>query len=338
MTLKNYGKFQFRSPSHISSHKLTLKFFFILLPGLFVVESTWAQENEESQSAQEKIETVWQESAVTTVLFNQSSFNKEWQAGGVSNVSGNINLNYTLNYNKNGVNWDTKVTAEYGAAKIQSKENLQKTNDRLEVISVVGKKIKSSKWFYSGLFNFKTQFDSGFEASERTEIINGVSVKISSDVRNSKFFSPAYFLAGPGILWKQDDDLRVNIAPSTARLIVVSNQFTNPDDPRNRLDKNNKYFGVASGETTRSELGMALNSYAKIELLPNVELENILGLYSNYLDKPKNIDIDYTANLTLRVNNLLTTNITFQAIYDDNAVQGFQIRQALGIGVTYKLK
>ena len=231
-----------------------------------------------------------------------------------------------------------KLILNFGIDNLITKENLQKTNDRLEVISVVGKKIKSSKWFYSGLFNFKTQFDSGFEASERTEIINGVSVKISSDVRNSKFFSPAYFLAGPGILWKQDDDLRANIAPSTARLIVVSNQFTNPDDPRNRLDKNNKYFGVASGETTRSELGMALNSYAKIELLPNVELENILGLYSNYLDKPKNIDIDYTANLTLRVNNLLTTNITFQAIYDDNALQGFQIRQALGIGVTYKLK
>jgi hypothetical protein len=40
----------------------------------------------------------------------------------------------------------------------------------------------------------------------------------------------------------------------------------------------------------------------------------------------------------MRVNNLITTNVAFQAIYDDNAVQGFQIRQALGIGVTYKLK
>ena len=83
---------------------------------------------------------------------------------------------------------------------------------------------------------------------------------------------------------------------------------------------------------------MALNGYAKIELLPNVELENILGLYSNYLEKPKNVDIDYTANLSMRVNNLITTNVAFQAIYDDNAVQGFQIRQALGIGITYKLK
>lgn len=291
-----------------------------------------------SQEPQEKAETVWTESAVTTFLFNQAAFNKEWQAGGVSNVAGNVNLNYNLNYNKNGVNWDTKVTAEYGAAKIASKDNLQKTNDRLEVISVIGKKIKSSKWFYSGMFNFKTQFDSGFEASERTEIINGVSVKISSDVRNSKFFSPAYFLAGPGLLWKKNDNLKVNIAPSTAKLIVVASQFTNPDDPRNRLDNDDKYFGVDAGETTRTELGMALNSYAKIELLPNVELENILGLYSNYLEKAQNVDIDYTANLTMRVNNLLTANITLQAIYDDNAVPGFQIRQALGIGITYRLK
>ena len=89
---------------------------------------------------------------------------------------------------------------------------------------------------------------------------------------------------------------------------------------------------------TDSTLVIRLNSYAKIELLPNVELENILGLYSNYLEKAQNVDIDYTANLSMRVNNLLTANITLQAIYDDNAVQGFQIRQALGIGVTYKLK
>lgn len=280
----------------------------------------------------------WTESTVTTVLFNQAAFNKEWQGGGVSNISGNINLTYNLNYKHDGVSWDTKITAEYGAAKIQSQDNLQKTNDRVEIISVVGKKIKNSDWFYSGLFNFKTQFDSGFEATERTEIVNGVNVKISGDVRNSKFFSPAYFLIGPGVLWKKDEDLKVNFAPSTGRLIVVSSQFTNPNDPRNRLDKNEKYFGVLSGETTRSELGMALNAYAKIELLPNVSLENILGLYSNYLDKPKNIDIDYTANLTMRVNNLITTTIALQAIYDDNAVQGFQIRQALGVGVTYKLK
>ena len=121
-----------------------------------------AQETATSQN------NYWKESAVTTVLFNQAAFNREWQGGGVSNISGNVNLTYNLNYNHDGVSWDTKVTAEYGAAKIQTKDNLQKTNDRFEVISALGKKIKNSPWFYSGLFNFKTQFESGVEATERT--------------------------------------------------------------------------------------------------------------------------------------------------------------------------
>ena len=85
-----------------------------------VVPAIWGQE------PQEKVETVWTESAVTTFLFNQAAFNKEWQGGGISNVAGNVTLTYNLNYNKNGVNWDTKVTAEYGAAKIQAQDNLQK--------------------------------------------------------------------------------------------------------------------------------------------------------------------------------------------------------------------
>ena len=72
--------------------------------------------------------------------------------------------------------------------------------------------------------------------------------------------------------------------------------------------------------------------------MDNVSFENILNLYSNYLDKPQNIDIDYTANIVMSINKYLSANFTFQAIYDDNAVQAFQIREVLGVGLTYKLK
>jgi len=70
--------------------------------------------------------------------------------------------------------------------------------------------------------------------------------------------------------------------------------------------------------------------------MKNVTAENILTLYSNYIEDPQNIDVDYTLNLLLKVNEWITTNFTFQAIYDDNAVKGFQIRETLGIGVGYK--
>ena len=70
--------------------------------------------------------------------------------------------------------------------------------------------------------------------------------------------------------------------------------------------------------------------------MDNVSLENILSLYSNYLDKPQNIDIDYTLNAVLTINKYLSTNFTFQAIYDDNAARAVQIREVFGLGVNCK--
>jgi hypothetical protein len=37
----------------------------------------------------------------------------------------------------------------------------------------------------------------------------------------------------------------------------------------------------------------------------------------------------------MNVNKYISANFTFQAIYDDNAVRGFQIREVLGVGLNY---
>jgi len=70
-------------------------------------------------------------------------------------------------------------------------------------------------------------------------------------------------------------------------------------------------------------------------LMENVTVENILNLYSNYSEKPENIDVDYTLNIAMKVNKYLSTNLAFQTIYDDNAFSGFQTRQVIGLGVNY---
>ena len=96
------------------------------------------------------------------------------------------------------------------------------------------------------------------------------------------------------------------------------------------------YFGVEANETSRFEFGASVSAYAKFNLMANISLENILNLYANYLEEPQNVDIDYMANLVMSVNKWITVNIAFQAIYDDNAIEGFQIREALGVGLTHK--
>ena len=94
-------------------------------------------------------------------------------------------------------------------------------------------------------------------------------------------------------------------------------------------------FGVLQGDSSRYEFGAAVNGYYKFNAMENVSVENILNLYSNYLEDAQNVDIDYTMNIAMKINKVMSTNIAFQTIYDDNAFRGFQIREVIGLGVNY---
>lgn len=261
--------------------------------------------NAQEEKKEEKKEG-WVRSGNISFLFNQSSFDN-WLAGGVDNVSGTLGLNYDFNYAKGDWNWDNKIIASYGITKIEG-EGTQKTDDRLELNSLLGKKAKGN-WFYSAFFNFKTQMSSTYV----------------ENVQTSHFFSPAYFQFGPGMLWKKSDNLKVNFAPATSKLVVVDKDLTVAGPA----------FGVEMGETTRYELGAAINGYYKFTLMENITIENILNLYSNYLEDAQNVDIDYTMNVVMKINKYISANLALQTIYDDNAYKGFQTRQVFGLGVNY---
>ena len=95
------------------------------------------------------------------------------------------------------------------------------------------------------------------------------------------------------------------------------------------------YFGVEEGKSTRYELGASVGAYYKLDLMKNISMENILNLYSNYLEDPQNVDLDYTMNLVMNVNDFISANLSYQTIYDDNAFKGLQTRQVFGIGINY---
>ena len=62
-----------------------------------------------------------------------------------------------------------------------------------------------------------------------------------------------------------------------------------------------------------------------------------LKLFSNYLEDASNVDLDYLAQIDVDVNPLLSTQLIFQLIYDDNAISRLQVREVFGIGVQLKL-
>lgn len=278
---------------------------------------------------QEKIEIPpngWNSGGTIQLLFNQSAFNDKWTGGGTSSIAGNLTLNYNLNYRKDDFSWDNKFFADYGLTKIKDDEFSRKTNDRLELNSIAGKQLKNSNWYYSWFLNFRTQFSKGYEFGE-----DPVSLK-TIRTETTHFLSPGYLQTGPGMMWKKNEDFVINIAPATSRFIFVDNKFTSVPG---YVD--GQYFGVDEGKSSRFEFGASVSAFLKLNLLENVTMENTANFYSNYLDKPGNVDIDYLMNMQMKINSYLSANLLFQAIYDDNAVAAFQIREVFGLGINYSL-
>jgi len=259
----------------------------------------------------------WTTKGNLSLLFNQSNFNN-WLPGGENNLSGNAGVNYDFNYKCVGWTWDNKVIASYGVVKTKNSPFEKKTDDRFELNSLFGKKA-SGYWFYSAFLNFKTQITKGYVYGK-----DGNGTEIRSEYTD--MLSPGYLTFGPGMLWKKSDNLKFNLAPATSKITIVDRESTLP---------NEAYFGVKEGETTRYELGFHASGYYKLVIMANVSIENILGLYSNYLEDPQNVDLDYQMNVVMKINRYLTTNIAFQTIYDDNAFRGFQTRQVFGVAVNY---
>jgi hypothetical protein len=273
-----------------------------------VTGNIFAQE----EVAKDSIKEGWKRGGNVLITFNQSAFNNEWTAGGIGNIAANILVNYDFNYTKGNLIWDNKLIADYGVNKNDGDDAFKKNNDRLEFNSLAGKKMKGN-WYYSFYFNMKTQMDKGFAYDS-----NGVAVGSTSH-----FFSPVYFQAGPGLLWKKSDNFHVNISPAAGKLIIVHKEFAGA-------------FGTEPGDTERFEVGAAVRGYYKVDLMKNISMENILALYSNYLEDAQNVDVDYTMNLAMQVNKYISANLTFQAIYDDNTQRnGFQIRETFGLGFNY---
>ena len=281
-------------------------------------------------SAQEEIIEAppngWVSGGTIQLLFNQSAFNNEWTGGGTSSIAGNLTLNYNLNYRLDDFFWDNKLLVDYGLTKIKDDEFSRKTSDRLEFNSIVGKQLQNSNWYYSWFLNFRTQISKGYAFSE-----DPVSLK-TVRTETTHFLSPAYLQTGPGMMWKKNDDFVINIAPATARFIFVDNEFTSVPG---YLD--GQYFGVDEGKSSRFEFGASVSAFLKLKLLENVTMENTANFYSNYLDKPGNVDIDYLMNMQMKINSYLSANLLFQAIYDDNAIAAFQIREVFGLGINYSL-
>jgi len=271
-----------------------------------------------------KKDTAWKIHGQNTILINQSSFSN-WAAGGVNSLAANLLLDYDFDYKKDNWSWDNKVIVGYGDSK-QTGLGWRKNDDRIILNSLLGYKA-AQYWLYTFYANFQTQFTNGYsyDANNNRTLI-------------SSAFAPAYLTLGPGFAYKKSDNFRINVSPFAAKFTIVQN------DSLSSIGA----FGVTPRSHSLFEFGSSLDAYYKINIAKNISLENILKLYENYIKNPGNVYADYSANIYMKVNKLVTVNVGLELINDPNAQIAetsngvtsshslLQVKQIFGAGLTYK--
>ena len=165
----------------------------------------------------------WSTKGKITFLINQTAFSN-WDAGGDNSLSGSIKVNYDFDYKKGPWLLDNKLLASYGV-NITKDDGLRKTDDRIELNSILGKDTKWENWYFSFFMNFRTQFTDSYDYEDDwLDQAPPGEIRNNEDFATSGFFKPAYWQFGPGMLWKKSNNLSVNIAPLTSKLTFLTGE------------------------------------------------------------------------------------------------------------------
>jgi hypothetical protein len=245
----------------------------------------------------------WTKGALLNVNLSQAAFHN-WTAGGENSIAGNLLFAGFADLKKDKHFWNNGLMLGLGYSRIGDKNT--KTNDNLEINSLYGIHAFGKNWYYSAILNFKTQFINGYvDSNPDSTLVSG-------------FLSPGYLNIGLGLNYNLNDVFIVNIAPLDAKMIFVTEQeLANHGDygvEAAVLDTAGNI--ITPGKNMRFKFGVYVRAIYNYEVAKNVTVFTSLDLFSNYLEKPQNIDVNWTVLLAFKINNWLTASINTVLIYD----------------------
>ncbi len=275
----------------------------------------------------------WKHGGVVSLNGQEVSLTN-WAAGGQGAISVGGLINVFFNYHKEKIIWNTNINLAYGVIKNGSDKTWLKTDDRIQLTSKVGREA-FKKAYYSALLDFKTQFAPGYNYPND-------STKISN------FMAPAYGLLALGLDFEVDSNLSFFVSPATARVTYVGD---------NTLARQGAYGVQAEVKdnngaviTPYRNIRYQFGGYAKMQyqrnIMQNVAFGTMVEVFSDYLNHPENLYVNWTTLLSMKVNKYISATFSTQLIYDpavkiqqaDGKLVGprVQFKQVLGVGFSYK--
>lgn len=284
-------------------------------------------------------DTLWRKGGLGSLNLGQVGLTN-WAGGGEDAVSANLFVNLFANYAKGKITWDNNLDIAYGLTK-QGEQDLRKNDDRLDYSTKFGYRLGDTKWYYTLLAGFKSQFSNGYAYPDDSTVI-------------SKFAAPAYIVLSLGMDFKPNENFSLFISPATGKITLVSDQaIADGGAYGNEGAFINDAGEFIKGKKTRVEFGAYLKAMYKRDVMKNVSFSTKIDLFSNYQKNPQNVDVNWEVLIGMKVNNFITATIGTQLIYDHDIqvplydkINGMrtvvgagprtQFKEVFGIGLSYK--
>jgi len=236
----------------------------------------------------------WEYEVASAFAFNQT-YLSNWSKGGENSLSSMLDITGTATHTNRDAKtqWINEARLKYGTV-ITQEHGLRKNTDQMELSSQLNKNVRG-KFDVSAVFYMKNQIARGYNYPNDSVVV-------------SKFLNPASLTVGLGVDYKPFKHTSINLAPLSYKNTFVLDT--------GQIDQTK--HGIPEGRRAKQEMGTQLLVKNRISPIEDMTISNSVRLFSNYLNKPQNIDVEWEMILDQKISWFFTVRLNLHLIYDDD--------------------
>jgi len=236
----------------------------------------------------------WKYRSESSFILSQASLTN-WVKGGENSISTATDITSYADYNNKPLKISSNNFVRLKLGFLKSGDNdIRKNLDLLETNSKLNHKA-FGKFDFSAILLFKTQVARGYIYSPDTVLV-------------SKFMNPAILTVGLGLDYKPNKTTSINFSPFSYKGTFV------PDTTR--IDQTK--YGIAKDRRSKNEPGASFLITNEYKPVKNVTVTNRLQLFTNYINNPLNIDVDWEMIVVANLNWFTDVRFNTHLIFDDD--------------------
>jgi hypothetical protein len=251
----------------------------------------------------------WIYEGVESLQLSQSYFSN-WVKGGLNTIALLSDLRVSTKYKYKKIEWDSKGIHKLGI--ISSEGERSRINDDLIQLTSKAGLNASKKWYYSMLFDFKSQFFYGREKKEPYTIVSG-------------FMSPAYLTFAIGMDYKMKD-FTLLLSPYTSKMTLVLDT----------THVNISRYDIPAGRKSNSNSGASVYNSFKWRINTEFTLTSNFDLFYGYLNRDPETQMDWELIFDMRINKYLSSRINLNFRYFESESLKVQLKENFSIVFSYK--